>query len=255
MIDETITNADGATAKKPTPLWIRFWPLYIIFGGLIAAWRFGLFDYLSLESLREFQETQQTFINDNFALSVLIYIGIYAAATTFMLPGALWITIAGGLLFGLGVGVPATVIGATLGASMLFFAARTSIGAALRERAGPFVQRMEAGFNEGPLSFMFAMRFMPAVPFPVSNIAPALLGAKYRDYAFTTALGIIPGVIAYTWIGVGLRTSLAAGAEDGLFDRVAAFVPAFAALAVVSLLPIAYKKFFAKKPLVEETPT
>ena len=172
---------------------------------------------------------------------------IYAAATLFMIPGALWITIAGGFLFGLYGGTPATVAGATLGASLLFFAARTSVGAALRERAGPFVKKMERGFQEDALSYMFALRFLPIVPFPVANIAPAVLGAKYRDYAITTALGIIPGVIAYTWIGAGLGATFAAGEDPNIANIARNLVPAFAALGVVSLIPVAYKKLFSKK--------
>ena len=234
-------------ADKPTPLAIRLWPLYVIAAGIIAAWAFGLFDYLSLETLRTQQDALRSFVSEHLILAVAAYILIYAAATLFMLPGALWITIAGGFLFGLYGGTPVTIVGATLGASLLFFAARTSVGAALRERAGPFVKKMERGFQEDALSYMFALRFLPVVPFPVANIAPAILGAKYRDYAITTALGIIPGVIAYTWIGAGLSATFAAG-EDPNFASVAKnLIPAVVALGVVSLIPVVYKKLFSKK--------
>lgn len=238
---------NNTPAPKPTPLVIRLWPLYVIGAGLLAAWAFGLFDYLSLETLRTQQDALRGFVSEHLVLAVGAYVLIYAAATLFMIPGALWITIAGGFLFGLYGGTPATVVGATLGASLLFFAARTSVGAALRERAGPFVKKMERGFQEDALSYMFALRFLPIVPFPVANIAPAVLGAKYRDYAITTALGIIPGVIAYTWIGAGLGATFAAGEDPNIASIARNLVPAFAALGVVSLIPVAYKKLFSKK--------
>ncbi len=240
-----------ATRQGRTALWIRLWPLYVIAAGLGAAWYAGLFDLLSLETLRAQQETLSAFVANNLLLAIAAYLAVYALATLFMLPGALWITIAGGLLFGLAGGTAATVIGATLGASALFFAAKTSLGETLRNRAGPFLRRMERGFRENEVSYMFAMRLFPVVPFPVSNIAPALLGARYHNYLVTTALGIIPGAAAYTWIGASLGASLDPDETQSLFGVVQNFVPAFVALAVVSLLPVAYKKVFGRKAATE----
>ncbi len=235
------------TDKKQTPIWIKLWPVYLIGAVLVAAWQFGLFQYLSLDTLREQQETLQTFVSENLILAVAIFIGVYALATLFMLPGALWITIAGGFMFGLVGGSLATIAGATLGASLLFFAARTSIGSALRDRAGPFMAKMEAGFNENPFSYMFALRLLPVVPFPVANIAPALLGAKYREYLIATAVGIIPGVVAYTWLGSGLGATFAAGEDPNLASIAKNMIPALAALGVVALIPVIYKKVSGRK--------
>lgn len=233
--------------KKASPIWVKLWPVYLIAAVLIGAWQLGLFQYLSLDTLREQQDLLQTFVSDNLFLAVTIFIAIYAAATLFMIPGALWITIAGGFLFGLVGGALATIAGATLGASLLFFAAKTSIGSALRDRAGPFMAKMEAGFNQNPFSYMFALRLLPVVPFPVANIAPALLGAKYREYAITTAVGIIPGVIAYTWVGSGLGATFAAGEDPNLASVARNMLPALAALGVVALIPVAYKKMTGRK--------
>lgn len=233
--------------KKQSPIWIKLWPIYLIILVLVGAWRFGLFQYLSLDTLREQQEVLQTFVSDNLILAVAIFIAVYAAATLFMIPGALWITIAGGFLFGLVGGSLATIAGATLGASMLFFAAKTSIGSALRDRAGPFMTKMEAGFNENPFSYMFALRLLPVVPFPVANIAPALLGAKFREYVIATAVGIIPGVVAYTSVGSGLGATFAAGEDPNLAVIAKNMLPALAALGLVALIPVAYKKITGRK--------
>lgn len=231
----------------PPPLWRRLWPLAPIVAALAAAWISGVHRYLSLETLRDQQDALRGFVSEHFLLAMAAYVAIYAAVTILMLPGALWITLAGGFLFGLWGGTPATVAGATLGASVLFLAAKSSVGAALRERAGPFVQKLEKGFQEDAVSYMFALRFLPVVPFPVANIAPAIFGARFQDYVMTTALGIIPGVIAYTWIGAGLGATFAAGDEPDIGSLARNLIPAFIALGIVSLLPIAYKKFFPKK--------
>jgi len=106
---------------------------------------------------------------------------------------------------------------------------------------------MEKGFNENALSYLFTLRLIPLFPFAVVNIAPAILGAKFRDYFITTALGIIPGTVAYTLIGSGLRgTLLEAAAIVGA--AASNLAPAFIALAAVAIMPTIYKKFFKKKP-------
>ncbi|NQY40279.1 MAG: TVP38/TMEM64 family protein [Henriciella sp.] len=227
--------------KKESPIWIKLWPVYVIAAGLALAVSQGWHQYLTLESLSENAVWLDELVRNNLVLVLAGYILVYAAATTFIIPGGV-LTIAGGFLFGLYIGTPATIIAATVGASILFFAAKTSIGSVLRQIAGPFLERMESGFNENALSYMFALRLIPLFPFAVVNIAPGLLGAKYRDYLITTFFGIIPGTLAYTWIGAAIKGTLLEGGEVDIGSLAANFLPAFIALGVVSLIPVAYKK-------------
>lgn len=227
--------------KKESPIWIKLWPVYVIAAGLALAVSQGWHQYLTLESLSENAVWLDELVRNNLVLVLAGYILVYAAATTFIIPGGV-LTIAGGFLFGLYIGTPATIIAATVGASILFFAAKTSIGSVLRQIAGPFLERMESGFNENALSYMFALRLIPLFPFAVVNIAPGLLGAKYRDYLITTFFGIIPGTLAYTWIGAAIKGTLLEGGEVDIGSLAANFLPAFVALGVVSLIPVAYKK-------------
>ncbi|MEM7639273.1 MAG: TVP38/TMEM64 family protein [Pseudomonadota bacterium] len=232
--------------KKQSPIWIKLWPVYIIIAGLALAVSQGWHQYLTLESLSENAVWLDELVRNNLLLVFGLYILIYAAATTFIIPGGV-LTIAGGFLFGLYIGTPATLIGATLGASILFFAAKTSLGSVLRQIAGPFLEKMEKGFNENALSYMFALRLIPIFPFAVVNIAPGLLGAKYRDYLITTFFGIIPGTLAYTWIGAAIKGTLLEGGEVDIGSLAANFLPAFIALGVVSLIPVAYQKITGRK--------
>lgn len=238
---------------KSRPIWIKLWPIYVILLGLAFALSQGWQDQLTPTALGKNAVFLNNLVQENFLMVLLAFIGIYIAATVFMVPASA-LTIGGGFLFGLTVGAPATIVGATIGACILFIAAKSSIGEALKSVAGPFVGKMEAGFNESPLSYLFTLRLIPVFPFAVSNIAPAILGAKFRDYFISTALGIIPGTIAYTWIGAGLRGILLDAAKAGEDVDVGAVVssaasnliPAFFALAFVALIPAIYKKFFKK---------
>lgn len=246
-----MTDID-VTEYKQTPIWIKLWPVYLIGAGLALAVSMGWHQYLTLESLSENAVWLDELVKNNLLLVLLAYIVIYAAATTFIIPGGV-LTIAGGFLFGLYFGTPATIIGATLGASILFFAAKTSLGSVLRQIAGPFLAKMEKGFNEDAMSYMFALRLIPIFPFAVVNIAPGLLGAKYRDYLITTFFGIIPGTLAYTWIGAAIKGTLLEGGEVDIGSLAANFIPAFVALGVVALIPAIYKKITGRKTEAAET--
>jgi uncharacterized membrane protein YdjX (TVP38/TMEM64 family) len=232
--------------KKQRPIWLKLWPIYLIAAGLGLAISQGWHQYLTIESLSDNAVWLDELVKNNLLLVLGLYILIYAAATTFIIPGGV-LTIAGGFLFGLYIGTPATLIGATVGASILFFAAKTSIGSVLRQIAGPFLEKMEKGFNDNALSYMFALRLIPLFPFAVVNIAPGLLGAKYRDYLITTFFGIIPGTLAYTWIGAAIKGTLLEGGEVDIGSLAANFLPAFAALGLVALLPVAYQKITGRK--------
>jgi len=250
MVTNTVTEE---TPKKQKPVLVRLWPLYIILGGLALAISQGWHTHLSPSALGENAVYLNTLVQDNFWLVLFAFIGIYIAATAFMVPASA-LTIGGGFLFGTYIGAPATVVGATIGACILFTAAKSSIGETLKSIAGPFVGKMEKGFNENALSYLFTLRLIPLFPFAVVNIAPAILGAKFRDYFISTALGIIPGTIAYTLIGSGLRGTLLDAAANGETADVGAlvkaaatnFIPAFFALAFVAMIPAIYKKFFKK---------
>lgn len=252
-------NSNPPPKKKPHIL-VQLWPIYVILGGLALVISQGWHEYLTLESMRQNIGFLDGQIAKNFALVFVLYMAIYAACTAFMVPAS-FLTIAGGALFGLTFGIPlfgalGTVIGATVGASILFVAAKTSIGEALRGIAGPFISKMEAEFNASPLSYMFVLRLVPAVPFAVANIAPSLLGAKFRDYVLTTFFGIMPGTLAYSWIGGSIGAVIrdpnaSTDNINGLIGSLAGNVaPALIALFVVALIPVIYKRFFQKKPKV-----
>ena len=231
----------------------KWLPLLIIISGFAFAYFMGRFKYLNPQLLVENADSLQTLVSDNFLLVLLGFIALYAVLTVFMLPASI-LTVASGFLFGVYVGAPAVVIGATVGACGLFLAAKTSLQETLKGVAGPFISKMEKEYNESPFSYLFTLRLIPVFPFAVANIAPALLGAKFRDYVITTALGIIPGTVAYSLIGHGLRETLKdAGTNPenvNVADLMGAtfvnMLPAFGMLIAVALIPIIYKKFFKK---------
>ncbi len=208
----------------------------------------GLDQYVTFEALRENRGVLTNFVADNPLVAPLVFMVIYAAVVAFSLPGGAIMTITGGFLFGTGLGTAWVVLSATLGATILFVIARTSLGDPLRAKAGPWLKKMENGFQENGLSYLLVLRLIPLFPFFVVNLVPAFLGVHLRTYVIGTLVGIVPGSFVYATVGTGLGS---------IFDQNEAFtatgiltpeiVTALVGLSVLSLLPIAYKKIKARR--------
>jgi len=224
----------------------RFLPLVILGGGAVLGFIF-LREYLTFDTLKENREALLAWRDDNYILAAAAYVLGYVLIVAFSIPGAAFMTLTGGFLFGLVPGTLLTVFGATMGASCIFLAAKTSLGASLKQRAGPWMEKFEKGFQENEISFLFLLRLVPALPFFVANLLPAFFGVKLFTYVWTTFLGILPGTAVYTSIGTGLGEVFAKGEELSLnvFSDPAVWGP-FVGLTVLAILPIIIKKVRGK---------
>lgn len=254
---------DSATAQPKQVSALRRWaPLGAVGAILGFAWLFGLFDYFSLSSMIMHREAVGAFIADNILLGIAGYMILYAGLVAISFPGASLLTIIAGFLFGGLVGGLATVIGATVGAVIIFQIARSSFGEAMEKRTGKFVEKMRKGFQEDSFLYLLTLRLTPIFPFWVINIVPALLNMAVGPYALATFLGIIPGTLAYAYIGSGLDSVIMA--QEAANPGCAALgtcqidpsslittdvIIAMAGLGLISLLPVIVKKL-RKKPLL-----
>lgn len=233
-----------ATARRALLRWL---PLAMIAAGAAVAIFYGR-DYLSFSALSENRDALAAFRDANFALTVAIYMGLYVAAVAFSVPGAVWLTIGGGFLFGTPLATASTVVAATIGAMVIFCAARSSLGAMLHAKAGRWLGRIEAGFREGEVSYLLIMRLVPAVPFFIANLAPAFLGVRLRTFAWTTLVGIIPGTAVYASVGAGLGSLFDHGKQP---DLGVIFTPSvlgpLLGLAALSALPVILRKLRGRR--------
>ncbi|SLN32290.1 TVP38/TMEM64 family protein [Oceanibacterium hippocampi] len=215
-------------------------------GGLVVA--FDLHQYLSFSALQDHNETLRALVAGHRAAAVLGYIAIYAVATALSLPGGLVLTVAGGFLFGPVQGTAITVVAATIGASAIFLVARSALGDALRRRAGGAIGRMAEGFRDNALSYLLVLRLVPLFPFFLVNLVPAFLGVRLGTYVLGTFVGIIPGTFVYTSVGTGLGSVFASGAEVSVAGVLTPeVIVALAGLALLSLLPVVYKRLAQRK--------
>ena len=231
--------------EAPTPLWKRLLPLGVILIALGLFFALGGPQYVSIESLRENREALSALVSENFALVLIGFIALYALLVGISFPGASFLSIFGGFLFGTLIGGFGIVIGATIGATAIFLAARYALGDTLSKKAGPYMKKFETGLKENELSYLFILRLIPAFPFFIVNIVPALFDVKLRNYVLSTFFGIIPGALVYASVGAGVGAIFDAGGEvklSGLMTQPKVIGPILGLIAL-SLLPILYKKF------------
>ena len=226
----------------------RLTPLFVLAAGLVAFFAFGLEEYLTFDALRDNRVWLLEQVENSALLVGLIYVLIYIAVVAFSLPGAAVMTIAGGFLFGQWLGSVYVVVAATAGATILFVAAKTALGDLLRAKAGPFLQKMEAGFRENALSYLLVLRLVPIFPFFIVNLVPAFLGVSLKVFFVATLVGIIPGSFVYATVGAGLGSIFDSGEE---FSPAGILTPeiitALVGLAVLALIPVVYKRIKARR--------
>ena len=177
----------------------------VIIGAILGVWL--LRDTLTFEALRENRQILIDFRDANPVWSVVVFISIYTLIVAFSLPGATVATLTGGFLFATFPGVLFNIAGATFGASALFLAARWGLGerlAAKMDSSTGAIKRIKDGIDENQWSMLFLIRLVPAVPFLVANLVPALVGVPLHRFVISTALGIVPGALVFTSIGNGL---------------------------------------------------
>ncbi len=197
---------------------LRVLPLTVILVVAVIG-AFTLRDYLSFETLRENREALLAFRDAHYLQTVCAFIAIYTVIVAFSLPGAAVASITGGFLFAIFPGTAYNVLAATMGATLIFLAARWGLGeklAARMDASEGAVRKIKAGIDENQWSMLFLIRLVPAVPFFVANLVPALVGVPLHRFVISTMLGIIPGAIVYTAIGSGLGEVFARGETPDL---------------------------------------
>jgi uncharacterized membrane protein YdjX (TVP38/TMEM64 family) len=249
------------SARSPLLRWLPLAILLALGAALILS---GAHRHLTLENLSEQRAGIRAFVEANPARAVLYYVGGYVLAVALSLPGAWWFTVTGGFLFGWLVGGLLAMASATVGAVLIFLAARTSFGELLTRRFGPRLSRLAQGFRRDAFFYMLFLRLVPIAPFWLVNIAPALFGVPLSTFVTATVVGIIPATFAFASAGEGLdsvieahrvarEACLAAGGADcrdklDFTDLVTPeIVAAIAAIGAVSLLPILLRRFWGRR--------
>jgi uncharacterized membrane protein YdjX (TVP38/TMEM64 family) len=227
---------------------LRFLPLLVLAAAIAGFFASGLGRYLSFAALAEHRDWLLGWVGRAGLLARLAYIALYVAIAALSVPGGLFLTVTGGFLFGTWQGGLCALVGASLGAAVVFLIARSSFGDALRRRAGPVLRRLEAGFQENGASYLLVLRLVPLFPFWLVNLVPAFLGVSLRTFLLCSFFGMAPGAFVYASVGAGAGALIEQGrAPDlGIIFTPRILLP-LVALAALSLLPVLYKRHQARR--------
>ncbi len=205
---------------------------------IVAFFALGGQRYLSLDAVKANRDALLAFTHENYVTALVLAFLTYVAATALSLPGALVLSLTMGFLFGRVAGTLLVVLAATIGATLVFLAARYLFADAARRRMGALGEKINAGFTENAMSYLLFLRLVPLFPFFMVNLAPAFTDIRLATFVAGTFIGIIPATFVYVNLGetLGRIDSL-----SGLVSRET--IAALGLLGLLALAPVLVRKW------------
>lgn len=201
--------------------------------------------YLNFEDFKNNSAAFKEHVEARYFLAVFFYIGIYFVVAAFSIPGAFVLSIAGGFLFGTILSTAYVIAGATSGAILAFLASRYLVGNYIQKRYGKDLVNINREIEENGKYYVLMLRFISIPPFFVLNIFAGLTKLDLKTFIWTTALGILPATIIYSFAGSNLSRIEEPREIFSLNMMIAFFL-----LGLLAILPVLAGKFLKKKPLV-----
>ena len=177
----------------------------------ISAWVYlDLSSYLQLESIQQNIGDLRSWYADNPLLTGLIYFAVYVVATALSVPGAVFLTLAGGALLGFWYGLLLISFASSIGATLAFLVSRTLLRDWVQAKFSRHLRPVNAGFEREGAFYLFSLRLVPIVPFVVINLVMGLLPISARRFYWVSQLGMLPATAIFVNAGTQL------GQLDGL---------------------------------------
>ena len=208
---------------------------------------FDLYHYLSFEQLKLHRTALLSWTQSNLLLALLLFACIYMLAVAVSIPGAWFLTLTSGFLFGPMLGTAIVILSATIGAFCVYLAVRFALRDWVAGKTTKWLKAMEKGFQNDAFSYLLFLRLVPLFPFWLINIVPALLGVSSRVFLVATFLGIIPGSFVYVLVGNSMGHVFDANQTPSLeiLKDPVVLLPLLA-LGLLALIPIIYRHFRQK---------
>lgn len=183
--------------------WLKLFSLLLILSAFLGS-RLLLMDFLDFHHLNRHKEQLIAFVAGHYLEAVFAFIALYIGTALF-LPGALLLTLAGGMMFGTLPTVVYANVGATTGAVLAFLCGRKLFGEWIQEHFQRELRRLNDELSRHGMNYLLVLRFLPIAPFFVINYCAGITRIPLRTFLWTTSLGIIPGSFAYAFLGHQLR--------------------------------------------------
>jgi uncharacterized membrane protein YdjX (TVP38/TMEM64 family) len=211
----------------------RFLLLSLVIFLIIAIANIGLSSYFNIEDLGRGSQLVANYVNDNYWLSLLIFVGIFALITTIFSPSVVFLVVAGGYLFGTWPGAISSNIGATFGSFLAFLIARYLFGGYIHKHLAKRLKSFESNLKRNGVNYLLFLRLVPLIPTFLINIFSGVTKINKRTFLWTTAAGNFPADLVYSFAGSQLR-------EVSSLDKILStnMILALIAIGCASLIPI-----------------
>jgi len=211
----------------------RFLLLGLVTLLIVAIAKIGLAGHFSIEDLSKGSQFVANYVNDNYWLSLLIFMGVFALITTIFSPSIVFLVIAGGYLFGTWPGAMSSNIGATFGSFLAFLIARYLFGGYVHKHLAKRLKDFESNLKRNGPNYLLSLRLVPVIPTFLINIFAGVTKINKRTFLWTTAAGNFPADLVYSFAGSQLR-------EVSSIDKILStnMVLALIAIGCASLIPI-----------------
>jgi len=211
--------------------------IFIIVLFIIAFQLFGLGQYLTLSYIKESQAKFEVLYAEHPAMVIASYMVLYILATSFSLPGAAVLTLAGGALFGLLTGTVIVSFASTIGATIACFLSRFLLRDWIQGKFADRIRKVNEGIaKEGPF-YLFTLRLIPVFPFWMINILMGLTKMPLLKFYWVSQLGMLPGTLVYVNAGKELAQIDSPG---GILSPGLIF-----SFALIGIFPISVKKLIS----------
>ena len=230
---------------------MRYLPLLLLVVLIVGLWLGGVGRYFDRRTMVAHAVALHNLVHHHPYLAPAGFVAAFAVTAASSLPDLTLMTLASGYLFGPWLGGTVADLGATAGAALIFVAVRSSLGAALREKAERSGGRLKAvldGVSAGAFGYVLAARMLPASPFWVVSVAASIAGTPFLPYAFGTLLGLAPALFVYGSLGSGLGKLIAKGQMPHLSALLSPEVTV--PLGLLGLLSLAVTGFVNRQALI-----
>jgi uncharacterized membrane protein YdjX (TVP38/TMEM64 family) len=230
-----------------------------LFIGLFYISAVGLFLYFIFTKF-SFQEiTSYEFIKNNRDYFYdLRQTNLFLLGVSFILFSILWVFAAGfgsplalfaGFIFGKWFGLLFTVIGLSIGATLLYIFANYFLKEMIRDRFLNRFQKLEEKFQKSEFLYLLIYRFIGGIPFQIQNVLPCIFNVKVYNYFWSTFLGMIPSLFIMNSIGSGLEEiinqNINAPSVIDLITSPSIYIPLIAFFGLL-IITIFFRKVFYK---------
>ena len=188
-------------------------PWNVIIGVVVVLLLFGAWFLLPVEDwLKDFGK----WIESLGVWGYVLFAGVYILACVVLAPGTP-LTIAAGLVFGLGRGFVVVVIAATIGAALAFLVARYVVRDKVKRalQGKPKFAAVEKAISEDGWKVVLLLRLSPLVPFNLQNYFFGVTEVKFWHFVAATFVGIMPGCLLFLYIGAAGQALSGGGGEWG----------------------------------------